>query len=130
MYDIDLNVQYSNNQEFRQCLRDVFKMDCVYDKNNDELDEETKDELLYDGKSVSNTIDFILERTQENSLFKDLYEIAASKMFSRDIGIGLSILFCYDNFYLFHILLKEFFQDPSSITSNSKSFIDLKKHIE
>lgn len=129
MYDINVNVEYNNNAEFRECLRKTFNMKCIEDKNNKDLDKESRDELLYDDKSVSKSLTFILDITQNNQLFKDIYLIAAGRVFSTDLGIGLSILFSYDNFKLFHLLLKEYLSNPSQLKQDNKYYIDLKNHI-
>lgn len=128
-YNINYDVQYNDNQKFRQDLRNVFSMNCIEDENNHLMDDETRDELLYDDKQVSQSLTFILQQTDKLPLFIDLYQITAARVFSTDLGIGLSILFSYDNFYLFHLLLRDFFNDSSSLNSNTQSYINLKKHI-
>ena len=113
MYDIEVIVQYNDNKSYRNCLRKVTnmnldKLNIPWEKMDSDLDEETKDELLFDNEAISKTMDFIYEKTHNNILFKELYSIAASKMFSEDLQIGLAVLFSYDFFEKFHLCLIDF----------------------
>ena len=128
-YNINYDVDYNNNSQFRNALRNVFCMHCIEDKNNDVMDEVSRDELFYDNDAVSKCLTFILNKTQDNVLFKEIYLITAGRVISDDLGIGLTILFSYDNFKLFHLLLRDFFNKPSSFNENTLSYINLKKHI-
>ena len=100
-YNIGIDVKYENNTEYREALRKVFKMNCIEDINNKDLDSESRDELLYDADAINNGMTFILNQTQDKEFFNVIYRIAASRMFSEDLGIGLSVLLAYDNFYYF-----------------------------
>ena len=53
MYDTSIEVEYSNNTEFRESLRKVFKMNCIEEKENEVMDKESRDELLYDEERVN-----------------------------------------------------------------------------
>ena len=92
-----------------------------------DLDEETKDELLFDNEAISKTMDFIYEKTHNNILFKELYSIAASKMFSEDLQIGLAVLFSYDFFEKFHLCLIDFFNNDFS--NENTQYLILKNKI-
>jgi hypothetical protein len=117
-YPVHLNIQYSNNNEYRDCIRQVFQMNArnFPDTSMLELDDETQDEMMYDDKSANDMMDFIYERTKLKDEFIDLYSKAASFMFSIDTNIGLTILFGYDYLDLFHSLLQVFFSNPSEST--------------
>jgi len=130
LYDINIQVDYNDNIEYRQALRKAFKMNCIEDINNADMDEITRDELLYDENAISTCMTFILETTQHITIFKDLYLITAARMFSQDLGIGLSVLFSYDNFKLFHLVLIDYFKDPYNYTSSSNSYNNLYNHIK
>lgn len=123
-YPINLNIQYSNNNEYRQCIRQLFHMrsDNFPDTSMLELDDETLDEMMYDDKSANDMMDFVYEHTKSKDEFNVLYNKAASFMFSIDNNIGLTILFGYDYLDLFHSLLKIFFSNPheSTITKSSE----------
>lgn len=129
-YNIDIDVKYENNTEYREALRKVFKMNCIEDTNNKDLDNESRDELLYDADTINNGMTFILNQTQDKEIFNVIYRIAASHMFSEDLGIGLSVLLAYDNFYLFHILLRDYFKDPFYYNEKNESYIKLLNHIK
>ncbi len=116
MYNINIDVAYKDNETYRKCLRQVVNMDISnlnipWDQMDDDLDEETKDELLFDNYAMSSTMDYVYDKTKENEFFKEIYLLGASKMFSTDPNIGLAILFSYDFFDLFHLCLQDFFND-------------------
>lgn len=116
MYNINIDVLYKNNEMYRECLRNVVNMDIVklhipWDQMDDDLDEETKDELLFDNNAMSLTMDYIYDKTKNNDFFKEIYLLGAGKMFSTDPNIGLAILFSYDFFDMFHLCLQDFFND-------------------
>jgi len=92
---------YTNNKEYRQAVRDFCKMNCQ-DKNIElNIDDESRDELLFDILGSQKTMDFIYEKTRDNQLWQNIYDKAAAKMLSENREIGLSILFCYDFFWDF-----------------------------
>jgi len=130
MYNINANIDYSDNTSFRNALRDVFNMKCIEDVNNSDLDDESRDELLYDEKNVNNCMTFILETTKDNPIFIELYQITAGRVLSTDLGIGLSILFSYDNLKFFHLLLKDFFKDPYNYDKSFDTYKNLYNHIK
>jgi hypothetical protein len=105
-YPIKLNIEYSNNNQYRYCLRNVFQMNTNNFPDISDLDHETADELMYDEKSANIIMNLVYQRTKSYPEFTILYEKAASFMFSTDHSIGLSILFSYDYLDLFHSLLK------------------------
>jgi hypothetical protein len=122
-YPINLNIQYSNNNEYRKCVRQVFQMNArnFPDTTTLELDDETEDEMMYDDKSASDMMDFIYEHTKVKEELCVLYSKAASFMFSIDTNIGLTILFGYDYLDIFHSLLQVFFSNPSESTITQSS---------
>ena len=118
-FDIDLELQYTNNKEYRACIRKLFKIDSskyseeTKEKLNDpDLDDETRDELDYDEKIALAAMDWIFDKTHKNPLFQKLYKNAAAKMFSSNNDIGLAVLMCYDYLVVFHNCLKEFLKNP------------------
>lgn len=116
MYNINIDVAYKDNETYRKCLRQVVNMDISnlnipWDQMDDDLDEETKDELLFDNVAMNTTMNYVYDKTKENEFFKEIYLLGASKMFSTDPNIGLAILFSYDFFDLFHLCLQDFFND-------------------
>jgi|TARA_Y100000816_G_C25740779_1_gene389813 hypothetical protein len=132
MYDTQVIVTYNDNKGYRNCLRKVTnmnldKLNIPWEKMDSDLDEETKDELLFDNEAISKTMDFIYEKTHNNILFKELYSIAASKMFSEDLQIGLAVLFSYDFFENFHLCLIDFFNNDFS--NENTQYLILKNKI-
>ena len=114
-YPINLNVEYSNNKEYRKCIRNIFKMnESNYpDTSTMDLDDVTEDEMRYDYESASRTLDYVMENTINYPEIMTLYEKAGSYMFSTDPNIGLTLLFNYDYLDLFHSLLKTIFMNKN-----------------
>lgn len=111
MYNFDINVEYYENNSYRQCLRQVMNMDVsqiTFEQYKDKLDDETIDELLIDEKQMSAAMDDIYEKTKNLKSFQSLYNSAAALMFSTDPNIGLAVLFSYDYFSVFHICIQAF----------------------
>ena len=133
-YQLSYNPQYENNFQYRQCLRDVFDMNVTknppkWDQMDTDLDEETKDELVYEGGAISQGMDYIYDATKDNKELKGLYLDAAGLMFSIDPSIGLSILFAYDYFTDFHNCLRVFFENPSGFSGTTPELQKIKKMI-
>jgi hypothetical protein len=76
--------------------------------NEEEFDSETEDEMLFDDKTTAAIMNFIFEKTMDQPEFRELYLMAAAKLISENISIGMSICFSYDYFYLFHQYLVVF----------------------
>lgn len=132
MYNINVKVEYIDNKSYRECLRKIANMDISnlnipFDQMED-LDEETKDELLFDENAMNKTMDFVYEKTINNDCFKELYLHGSSKMFSLDENIGLAVLFSYDYLEWFHLCLVEFFE-KNEFNENSIYYINLKNKI-
>ena len=122
-YPIQLNIQYSTDEEYRKCLRDVFQMDSTQfpDVKDMDLDDVTADEMMYDENAASRTMEYVFNNTFQNKDFISLYEKSASFMFSIDNNIGLTILFGYDYLDLLHPLLSLFFSNTDIDTISSMS---------
>ena len=106
-YPVKLSIEYSNDTEYRHCLRKLFKMNPTNypDISEMNLDEITKDEQSYDLDAANITMDYILEITKTIPEVMNLYEKTASFMFSTDPNIGLTIMLGYDYLDLFHQLI-------------------------
>ena len=123
--------KYTNNQEYRFCIRQVFQMDpSIYQSkvnelrnhNQEELDAETQDEIEFDDKAMKRGMDYIYVHTKKNTLFQQIYKDAAAKMISMDPEIGLAICFSYDYFDAFHACLSLYLENPNSFQESSESF--------
>ena len=133
-YQLSYNPQYENNFQYRQCLRDIFSMNVTknppkWDQMDTDLDEETKDELIYEGGAISLGMDYIYNATKDNKALNQLYLDAAGLMLSQSPDIGLSILFAYDYFVDFHNCLRVFFENPSMFSETTPEFHKIKKMI-
>lgn len=102
--------EYTNDQEYRQCLRRVFNM--TLRKNEHEIDDHSFDEINFDEAATTKAMDDVYDKTCRVPFFKRLYLLAASKMFSLDSGIGLAVVFSYDYFMLFHKCFSYYMQSP------------------
>jgi hypothetical protein len=129
---------YTTNAEYRKCLRELFKMNpkiceskvsATIEHNNEEIDEETADEMRYDQDAVSKAMDYVYDKTKNNALFQKLYDKAAARMISLDREIGLCILFSYDFLPLFRECLDDFMKAPEQFTKTTPSYIALKQKL-
>jgi hypothetical protein len=119
---MESKIKYSTNAEYRQAIRKFCDMSCndtsvIYE----DIDDESKDELLYDADSMENKMDEIYEKTRYDPLWINLYEKAAAKFFSTENEIGLVVLFSYDYFSAFYGCLHT--QEPWSETNESYIFL-------
>jgi hypothetical protein len=122
-YNTDVrDIEYGNDEEFRECMRVIFKMKPNIDQDPN-YDEVTRDEMNYDFEAVSKSMDHIYDETKNHKLFQTIYDMAAAKMFSMDRSIGLAVLFSYDNFKVFHRSLCDFFNDENSFCETTESYI-------
>ena len=102
-------VQYTNDNEYRACIRQVFQMNEKEKNTDDDMDAVSRDELDYDMDAFSKFIDNVFINTRENSDLFELYKNAAAVFFSLDEVIGLSVLFSFDYFHHFHKCLCMYF---------------------
>jgi hypothetical protein len=132
IYDIKTDVKcYTNNNEYRNMIRLIFKVDSNKSIDNsiltkEEIDDESWDEIMYDSDCISKTIDIIFEYTKDNILFDELYEAAAAHMITTDKSIGQVVLLSYDYYYKYHLCLCAFFQSPDSFNERSDCYLKLK----
>ena len=81
---------------------DITNMDASLN-NIPDLDDETRDEMLFDENQVSKGLDYVYNLTKTNDHFNDLYYSAAKVMFSEDPNIGIAVLYSYDYFIFFYL---------------------------
>jgi len=117
-------MQYNNNTEYRQCLRNFFHMNSeTYQKNiQADWDAETIDEMSYDEEAASKVLDQIYESTKHNILFDKIYLSAAAKMMSLDPEIGLAVCMSYDYFNGFCECLYLYRKTPAQFTEDSTAY--------
>lgn len=122
-YPVDKQVSYSNDMEYRQCIRDLFRMTPQKDVlNNPDLDEITKDETNYDKETSTLLVKWISDETKECYELNELYKVAAATMITLDRETGLAVLFSYDYFAEFHKLLSLYFSSPGTDLEMSSSY--------
>jgi hypothetical protein len=109
---------YSTNKEYRQSIREFCNMNCQ-DIDID-IDEESKDELLFDILACHEIMDLIYEKTKNNKLWQGMYDKAAALFISTDREVGLSILFCYDLFWYFKNCWNSFNNDLENFDENNE----------
>jgi len=107
-YHFDMEVDYHDNASYRNMLRKLFYMKINYNPTLDDIDEETRDELIYDEEAMSSGMDKLYDFTKDDELFNELYELAAGRMLSTDKYIGQAVLLSYDYLILFHQCLGSF----------------------
>ena len=122
-YNFDTDIEYSNDFEFRQCLRKVFNMKQQNDCKD--IDSISNDENNYDANAVFASMNYVFSITKNEPLFNQLYQNAAAKMLSLDINIGLSVLYSYDYFRAFHLCLRDFTNTDIVFDSDNSNYIKL-----
>lgn len=125
-----LFLEYKNNQEYRQTIREIFNMKNIVEQTDSDFDDETNDELDYESQKIDKTMDYLFNQTKDNVMFQSLYDLAAAKMISLDRTIGQSILFSYDYLYLFHACLCVFIVSPTEFNEQNEYYIQLKEKLE
>lgn len=105
------HISYTDNNGYRNNLRQIFNMDITkrsfYGEEkyelppDEELDNESLDELMFDDDAITKGMDQILINTKSEPVFIELYELAAARMFSTEISIGQAVLCSYDTLHLY-----------------------------
>jgi len=129
-FNIDTDISYQSNEQYRATLRRMFYMDvsmCALTLES--IDEETRDELTYDEATVSSVMDELFDMTKNHALFQYLYDAAAGKMLSTNRDIGQAVLFSYDYLPLFHKCLASFIRSPSDFNESNPYYVALSKKI-
>jgi len=102
-------IVYASSREYRDHIRKVFRFDPK-EKHTyngklvtfEDMDEESIDELMFDSKSMSTSLDVLFKATEHDIFFKDLYLHAAGRMFSESLEIGQAVVCSYDTFHLYY----------------------------
>jgi len=126
--------KYTTNTGYRQCLRQIFKMNTenypaliqqLEEELGDDFDKETRDEIEYDEESAGLMMQYIRNCTKNLPIFHRLYEMAAARFLSRDHEIGVAILYAYEYLPLFHKCLCIFFNNEHALTEETQEYKDL-----
>lgn len=124
-------IEYNDSRDYRAALRRAFYMVCDMEqllKENPDYDEETADEQLYDETTIHDGLEYIYEKTKDHPVFKYLYSSAAARIFSLKLDLGMTILFSYDHFNLFHKCLVKFFNE-GVLEDDDECVEELRKNI-
>jgi hypothetical protein len=113
-YNFDVNVQYTDDAEYRQILGQLMGF---------AVDEDEEDS--YDNNRVATVLDQLWYWTKDHPLFYHVYDKAASFMLSENPEIGLSVLLSYDNLPLFHNMLVAYWKLGEKFGSDHSSYIEL-----
>jgi hypothetical protein len=116
MYPSNIDVSYTDDEEYRQCIRKIFQLPDNNDNIND-IDNNTH---------ITPILDNIYNTTQHIQVFQELYMNAAALLISEDISLGLSILFSYDYFAHFHKVLSQYYQ---AISTGSVQFDETSQEV-
>jgi len=130
-YNIDAIAVYTDNKSYRSTLRRLFFMDISMcsEMDNESMDEESRDEMMYDNDAVITVMGNLFELTRDNVLFQNLYDLAAEKMISTNREIGQAVLFSYDYLPLFHKCLAGFLRNPDGFNDSDEFYVALLKKI-
>lgn len=124
-------VEYSNDLEYRACLRRLFSMTSLPDNDNfDDIDEISRDEMDFDSDSTSKFIDGIFKITKDNIHFDELFCLAAGVMMSVSPDIGIVVLFSFDTLHVFHLCLSHYLLFPNEPLTDNEYWIKLHKRFK
>ena len=119
-------MNYTTDQEYREVLRKFCEMNCIDNNVGLDVDDISRDELLYDNKAVQIKMDEIYAATKNDSLWIELYELAAAKFFSTNKEIGLTVLFSYHYFPGFYNCWIDYSSNNNSWSKTNSSYLFLK----
>jgi len=119
-------MQYSTNEEYREVLRKFCKMNCIDENKDIDLDDISRDELIYDSKAVQIKMDEIYTVTKHDPQWIELYKLAAAKFFSTNKEIGLTVLFSYHYFPGFYNCWIDYSNNNNSWSKTNESYLYLK----
>jgi hypothetical protein len=121
-YNTELFVKYTNNDEYRACIQRAFLMEFHLAENTN---------VLYDNKQIVDGIDYLYDATKTNPLFVELYEKTAENILiiSNNTYMGITVLFSYDFFYLFHPCICSFIRSPENFTNQNADYLALKNSL-
>jgi hypothetical protein len=124
-YGFEIDPIYTNDAEYRKCIRDLFRMKNV-DVEGD-IDDISRDEMDYDEDSINPIMAQLFELTKNNVHFQELYDLAAAKLMSIDRETGQVVLFSFQYMWLYHKCLAAFYHNDPAFQS---LILELKSQVE
>lgn len=123
-------VYYDNNRTYRETIRKIFRFDesKMADLLQVEMDEESRDELMFDGDQMEQGMKLLYEITKDQPLFLDLYTSAAGCMFSTDPKIGQAVICSYDTLIHYHSIVWFFLHGGFSAVKSCPAYEKLQVH--
>lgn len=130
-------IVYASNREYRDHIRKAFRFDPkeTYNYNGklvkfEDLDEVSRDELLFDSKALSKSLDVLFKATANDIFFQELYRHAAGRMFSESLEIGQAVVCSYDTFHLYYSCVWYYLQGGISSLSAIHENKKLREYFE
>ena len=130
-------VQYTNDLEYRNCIRTIFSFDPneKYTYNgtiveDTELDPITLDELGFDGQKLTTCMDYLYKATENCEELQELYLHAAGLMFSTDLTIGQVVLCSYDHLHLYFPILYQYLVHGKESMISCREYTLLKEKLK
>ena len=99
--DLNLNIQYTNDDEYQASLKKVYKI-SIDDNIDDNID-------IFD--IMVKKIEFLKEKLININEIENLCNLTAKMMISDNLEIGLLLLHSYDYFDLFYELYCDYFKN-------------------
>jgi len=121
-------VYYEDNKTYRETIRKIFKFDESNYVSHEEIDEESKDELMFDGNQMEKGMEHLYAITKDQPLFYDLYILAAGCMFSTDPKIGQAVICSYDTLVHYHTIVWFFLHGGFSAVKSCPAYEKLRVH--
>jgi len=138
-YNIPINFnvvvpKYNNNEEYREALRELCFLrypDSFPSGDYPEgTDPESCHEMTYDIENMTYALDFIWHNTRSNTLFIELYKLAAVEMMTEDLEVGLAILFSYDYLSDFYPIFREYMVLNKKMKVDHPLYVVLKEKLQ
>ena len=110
MYPKDLLIDYTTDEEYQTSIIQIFGKDFIH---------------------FEKITDFVHDSTIHNEVFKQLYLTAAGQLLSENVFHGMTIMFSFDYFTLFHQLLSTYLSTNTiddSIVSRLQSLMSNDYH--
>jgi hypothetical protein len=73
---------------------------------------------VYEERTIMDKTDIIFQKIKDIPMFQEKMKVAAATMLSEDLEVGLILLFSYDNFPEFRLLLEEHHISLDSLNKN------------
>ena len=128
-------IVYVTDEEYRNAIRVAmrFQPDQTYTYNGlihniNELDEQTRDECLFDSSSITTSMNILYEHTNKEGRFHDIYIKAAGQMLSTSPDIGHAVVCSYDTFTWYYTCVWHYLHGGISSLIQCTEYEKLRQH--